>query len=220
MMNRKQRKRTIIERYESFVPEWFNPFSEEAIRQAFEEGERSSERRFDVLESHEAVETIMRVANSFREDRGFEVTVTCSAEDIPDIPRDACFKYTRQCEEGSLPDCTQRIRNGEKVTMALVCEEGSLIGYGIAVTRDAETEIEIIDVDYYSRREADLKKTVQFGGQSFDVGVGHVVVLALMKACPRPFKVDATTPHSRYVFKSLGFLHDDRSGNPCILRME
>jgi hypothetical protein len=220
MMNREQRKRDIRERNERFIPESVDPFSEEAFRQVCEEEERSSERRFDVLNSREAVETITRAANSFREARGFEVTVTYSAENIPDMPRDACFKYTRQWGEGSLPACSQRINNGEKVTMALVCEEGLLIGYGIAVTRCAESEIEIIDVDYYSRREADLKETVQFGGQSFAVGVGHVVVLALMQACPRPVKVDATTPHSSYVFKSLGFVHDDRSGNPGILRME
>jgi hypothetical protein len=212
MMNREQRKRAIQEKNEN-IRKPVNTFTEAAIRQAFEEKKRSSECRFDVLNSREAVETITRTANSFREARGFWVTVTCSAEDIPDMPQDACFKYTREWGEGSLPDCSQRIRYGEKITMALVCEDGLLIGYGIAVTRDAESEIEIIDVDCYSRRKADLKETVQFGGQSFAVGVGHVLVLALMQACPRPVKVDATTPHSRYVFKSLGFVHG-------ILRME
>lgn len=220
MMNRGKRKRAIRERNENFVPEPVNLFSEETIRQAFEEYEHSSERRFDALDSREAVESITRATNLFWEARGFEVKATFSAEDIPDMPPDACFKYTRQYGEGSLYACSQRIRNGEKIKMALVCEEGLLIGYRIAVIKDPESEIEIIDVDYYSRREANLKETVLCDGQNFDVGVGHVVTLALMQACPRPIIVDATTTHSRYVFKSLGFVQDAKSGNPCILRME
>jgi len=219
-MKREQRKSAVRERNLHFDSEWVNPFSEEEIRRTFEEEERSSEHRFDALGSPEAVESVTRATKLFRAAHGFDVKVTCSAQEIPDIPRDVCFKYTQPWGEGSLPACSQRIRDGEKITMAQIYEQGLLIGYGIAVTREADSEIEIIDVDYYSRREADLKETLQFAGQSFEVGVGHVVLIALMQACPRPVEVDATTPQSRYIFKSLGFVHDTKSDNPCILRME
>lgn len=30
-------------------------------------------------------------------------------------------------------------------------------------------------------------------------------------------ETDATNPASRYAFKSVGFVHDDTTSNPCIL---
>jgi hypothetical protein len=218
-MSREQRKQVLRARNQASDFEPIDVFSEEAVR-LLEEMERSSESRFDALRSPEAVTKIAHATGSFRRDRRFKIAVTDSAEEIPDIPQGACFKYSHSWDGGSLIACSQRIRDGEKMTMVLVREDGFLIGYGIAVTRETESEIEIIDVDYYSRRKAGLKETVLVGTKSFDVGVGHVLVMALMGVCPRPVGVDATTPDSRYVFKSLGFIHDSGTSNPCILRME
>ncbi len=215
-MNREQRKRTLHARCEDSEPEPFT-LSEEVWGQALEEMERSSERRFETARSPELIASISKTTKSFQTEHGLSVAVTGSVEKIPDIPRNSLFKYSRPYGEGDLPECSQRISNGEKITVALICEDGLLVGYGIAVTREVGSEIEVIDVDCYSRREADLKGTVEVGGEVFQVGVGHVIVIALMEACPRPVKVNATTPHSRYVFKSLGFVHDDYIDNPCIL---
>jgi hypothetical protein len=219
-MNIEQRKQAIDQRNKSNFSKLISSLSEELINQAFEKEDHSSERRFEAVCSCEAVEKITQVTNLFRETYGLELKITCNPGDIPKSPLVANFKYTRHWEAGNLYDCPQRIRNRENIIMAFVFEQGLLIGYGIAVKRDNECEIEIIDVDYYSRREANLKKTLQLNEQNFDVGIGHVVVLALIQACSRPIKVDATTTHSRYLFKSLGFVHDAQSANPYILRME
>ena len=116
----------------------------------------------------------------------------------------------------------QRFRSSQEphdITVALVWEEDVLVGYGIALSRSDACEIEIIDVDLYSRRQVGFGDEFQLSGQEFQVGVGHIVVCALLRRCPRPIRVDATNSSSRYIFKSLGFVHDAQSGNPCILKM-
>lgn len=216
-MNRAQRKLTLRARSEDSEPELLT-LSEEDLRDALEFMERSSESRLENALSPDLIANFITATRSFRAENGLTVVLTSSAEEIPRIPDDVCFKYSRPHSEGDLPVCTQRIKNGEKIAISLVFEEGLLIGYGIAAIRGADTEIEIIDVDCYSRREADLKKTVELDGQLFHVGVGHVIVDTLLQTCPKPVKVNATSSHSRYIFKSLGF-RDAGLGNPCVLKM-
>jgi hypothetical protein len=219
-MKQNLRKQALIKKSEASIPGPINIFSEEAIRRAFEEEERSSEHRFDLLASPAAVQNVSKATRDFMSRRGLEVTVTKRPEEIPDIPQSTRFKYSRPGDDGSLKACSDRINDGEDLTVVLVWEEGLLVGYGISASKKDECEIEIIDVDYYSRREAGLADTLQLSDQSFHVGVGHVVVNALIEECPRPIHVDATNSSSRYIFKSLGFAHDDKSSNPCILKID
>jgi hypothetical protein len=219
-MKQNLRKQALIKKSEAYIPEPIDIFSEEAIRRAFEEEERSSEHRFDLLASPAVVQTFSKATRDFKSRRGLEVTVTKRPEEIPDIPRITCFKYSRPGDGASLKACSDRIKHGEDLTVVFVWEEGLLVGYGIAASKNDECEIEIIDVDYYSRRQAGLADTLRLSDQSFQVGVGHVVVYALLNECPRPIHVDATNSSSRYIFKSLGFAHNDKSSNMCILKIE
>lgn len=68
-----------------------------------------------------------------------------------------------------------------------------------------------------SFRYAGLRKSLRIEGENFQVGVGHLIVDALLESCNRFVRVDATNPASQYIFKSLGFRHDDLIRNPCIL---
>ncbi len=130
------------------------------------------------------------------------------------------FKYSHPGRDGCLQAVAQRIRDGEHVVVVLVWEQDVLVGYGIAAEHSDCVEIEIIDVDFYSRRSAEFCDTVELYGETFQVGVGHVVVQKLIEDVARPINVDATTDGSRYIFKSLGFEHDPQTTNPCILKLE
>lgn len=111
------------------------------------------------------------------------------------------------------------MRNGADLTISLVEEEGQVIGYGIGRRTESGTEVTILDVDGDSRRHAGLAKKFSGTGETFQVGVGHIALLVLLKACSGPFYTDATTSASRYIFKSLGFTSTDPGGNPCLLNL-
>jgi hypothetical protein len=138
---------------------------------------------------------------------------------VPDLAESTYFKYSGPHGSGSLAECADRQRDGEPMVIALVWQDDVLIGYGIASVEDGSWTIEIVDVDLYSRRSSGLADPVQVAGQSFHVGVGHVVVDALMQRCSRPIRVDATHSTSRFVFKSLGFVPMKPDGNPCLLEL-
>ena len=221
-MKQNARKQAFINKFRASNRGSFNllSVSAEEMRRVFEKKERSSENRFELLASSAAVQSFFKATKEFESRRGLEVNVTKRSEEIPDLPENARFKYSQLGDCNRLQSCSFRIKEGEEITVALVREEGLLIGYGIAVSMNAQCKIEIVDVDQYSRREAGLEDTFQLDNQSFHVGVGHVVVNALLEVCHRPIHVDATNSRSRYIFKSLGFVHDDRSTNPCMLIIE
>jgi hypothetical protein len=181
-------------------------------------GEGCSEDRFERLGSPDAVQLVIAATLRFREKEGLLVTLAKKPSDIPEC-HDAWFKYSPR-GGGSLRACSGRLASGEELVVVLVWEEGEVIGYGIAATKRRWSEVEIIDVDRFSRREAGLAGEVSIGTETFQIGVGHVVVKALSDNCRHPVRVDATHSSSRYVFKSLGFRHDGRSANPCLLELE
>ena len=71
-----------------------------------------------------------------------------------------------------------------------------------------------------STRRAGLSKEIEIENLSFEIGVGHLIVLRLLESCRTPIWTDATNEESRYIFKSLGFVHDEGTTNPCILRKD
>jgi hypothetical protein len=172
----------------------------------------SSARRFIKLNSPDAIETITQATKLFQENRGLELSEISRTDEIPSMPHDKWFKYLKLLEESELYSYLKRNLHGENNIAVLVCEEGLLIAYGIAERREAGSFIKIIDVDRYSSRSADFKEAVEISGQNFEVGVGHVLALALIGACPKPIRVQATDSSSKYIFYSLGFLRDDKMG--------
>ena len=218
-MKRDLRKQALIEKSENSSKEQVDIFSEESIRSAFEKEKRSSEMRFDELVSPQVIKSVFQATQDFQSKENLQVRITKQSTEVPKIPLDLCFKYSQPWGTGSLQSCSKRMENGEDLTVALVYEEDPLIGYAIAAIKNGECVIEIIDVDHYSRREAGLVYTLQISGQSFQIGVGHLLVYSLLQECPRPIHVDATQSSSRYIFKSLGFVHDELLANPCILKI-
>ena len=171
----------------------------------------SSARRFIKLNSPDAIEIITQATKLFQKKYGLEVTVTSSAHDDPEIPQNARFGYGWSYDNLKLHEYLKENRKGGQYTIALVCEEDLLIAYGIAERREAMSIILIIDVEKFSRRSADFKEAVEISGENFEVGVGHVLALALIRACPKPIKVDADNSESQYIFYSLGFHYDDEA---------
>ena len=216
-MHREQRKKRVQTKLEAQndAPSRVS-FSEEGFQKAFEAKQRSSELRFEKLASPEMTTVVLDATRLFAEREKLSVTMVSQATDIPRTPPGVVFNYS----PGSLEECVDRLAGGEHLVTSLVWEEKVLIGYGIAVKKGDEFDIEIIDVDLYSRRLSGFLRTLQMENETFEIGVGHVVAAALVKRITRPIKVDAKNNVSRYVFKSLGFQHDDRSNNPCILRLE
>ena len=180
---------------------------------------RSSEARFDAIFSWGHVHAIRKATVEFQKNNALEVVHAKCSEQIPDIPNQVVFKYSSHGQAGELAQAAYRLAHGEDLSVVLVLEDDKLIGYGIASHENDRSEIKIIDVDQYSRREACLFADICIAGEVFHVGVGHIVAYELVCDCRRQIVVDATHDKSRYIFKSLGFIHDSSSGNPCILMM-
>ncbi len=215
MEHHKKRKRSDTSQHQEATEFTLPALVGEAMRQA--ERDRS-EQRFERLADTVAVESVLRATRDFQKENGLRVTFVTDPEDIPADLKGKRFKYT-QAWGGALARCRIRLIDGESVEVVLVRRDGTMIGYGVASRTSESTEIEIIDVDYSSRRRPGLAKDFKIGDKGFQVGVGHVVAAALIERCACPIRVDATTGASRYVFKSLGFSPKGHCNNPCILEM-
>jgi len=189
------------------------------FKRVFEAMERSSEKRWEAVASGAAVARIIRAVERFKLNEDLKVRIVTKTNAVPSIGPDIRFKYGRGCSS-LLQECSDRMKKGEKLTVAVVEEDGLVIGYGYAKRRTDETEIEIIDVDGASRRSAGLAGAVKISRQEFTVGIGHLLVIALLANGRGPFFTDATHDSSRYIFKSLGFEQERSESNPCILRRE
>jgi hypothetical protein len=132
--------------------------------------------------------------------------------------REVRYKYSGS-NSGQYKEIAERAADGEELLVATVQEREHVIGYGIAAVNHTNTEIEIIDVDEFSRRSTGLQRTLLIAGAEFGVGVGHVVVDLLVAALNHPVLVDATSSESRYIFKSLGFTTRPGEQNPCLLHL-
>lgn len=77
-------------------------------------------------------------------------------------------------------------------------------------------EVKIIDVEAASRRSAELKTTIQIENETFEIGVGHVLVVSIINQFNVRLHTDATRDSSRYVFRSVGF-KPYSDNNPCLL---
>jgi hypothetical protein len=142
---------------------------------------------------------------------GLKVRLCDQREQMPARTLTTSFKYN------DYDNCLDRIAQGERLLVAVVLEGKELIAYGFAIWRQPVPDIDIIDVDLYSRRSVGLSNRVFINHQEFSVGVGHIVVDALATGIHTTIKVDATTSSSRFIFKSLGFVRQPREKNPCLL---
>lgn len=139
--------------------------------------------------------------------------VTTDAQSIHPLSRDVRFKYP------SYDEAAERMREGEDLVVATVSEGQRIVGYGIAANGEHSSEIEIIDVDAFSKRGAGLQTQIDIGDHQFGVGIGHLLVDLLLGRLRRPVLVDATHSDSRYIFRSLGFVSRPGETNPCLLEL-
>lgn len=181
-----------------------------------------SDLRFgQLVHQGEAILSVKAATIRFIEDNELTVRVVRNVEDIPAVPLDSEFKYSKGTS-GSLDDARYWMEEGHSVWVVFVEGEGAILGYGIALKQISEgvTEVKIIDVDRHRRRSQGLYTELDLEGARFQVGVAHVLILELMTHLQGPVETDATSPASRYAFKSLGFVHDEGTSNPCILVFE
>lgn len=200
-------------------PEAFDIMSAKSLRRAFEAEKQCSERQFEALKDAGAVAMISSAVGDFCRQRGFDVEVSEDPAKVPGIRSGFRFKYSSP-GSGELQEQIKRMGQGKNAAIAWVSEEGAVIGYGIALLSKTETNIKIIDVAPCSRREVGLSHEIVLAGETFSVGVGHVVVHALLQHCRCPFRTDATSASSRFIFKSLGFVPASGSNdNLCLLEL-
>lgn len=181
-----------------------------------------SENRFTRLVDREgAVRAVLEGTKQFASRNDFQVSVVQVPGDIPILPSNVEFKYSWRTG-GSLDDARCWMNEGTDTLVVVVEEAGVVVGYGTAKREAGEgrMKIEIVDVDRYSRRSAGLAEEIALEDSRFQVGVAHLVVLTLLENLDGPLWTDATNAESRYAFKSLGFIHDDSTTNPCILKHE
>lgn len=187
---------------------------------------KASENRFGRLKNQiAAVNQIRLVTNQLKDTSGLIVATTQDPTIIPCPLKYGNFKYSWSEQEGEFIDAIDRQDCGESVTISYAIEEdaeslgATLLGYAIASKEDGKTTfIEILDVDVCSRRSAGLLLETKIERQKFQIGIGQVLIKGILDHCHGPYETDATNPESRYIFKSLGFLHDDSESNPCILK--
>jgi len=213
-MNREMRKNRI--KNQAKDGKWVNPFSEECIKEFFESRQKTSEARLSkILDPKKAAEVFAKEAAVFARDYGLETVIATSKNSIPDFDDDVCFQYINAVE-----DYGSRLDDGDDAVAVFIKEEDRVIAFGTANKEDHETEIDVIEVEINSTRRAGLSKKIEIENLSFEIGVGHLVVLRLLESCRTPIRTDATNEESRYIFKSLGFVHDEGIANPCILRKD
>lgn len=194
----------------------FNPLLEESIKKHFENHYKTSEERLSkILDPKKAAEVFTKEAAVFAKEYGLETVIATSKNSIPDFDDDVRFKYIN-----AVYDYESRLDDGDDAVAVFIKDEDRVIAFGIANKEDHETKIDVIEVEINSTRRAGLSKEIEIENLSFEIGVGHLVVLRLLESCRTPIWGDATNKESRYIFKSLGFDHDESTTNPCILRKD
>jgi hypothetical protein len=176
----------------------------------------SNELRFDSVPGYQrAVTAMLRATTDFASASGVLVNILSASGDTPSLNEDAGFRYADQYQP-----FVEALRNGEKVTIVTVLQAGEVIaiGFGEVPSKDG-VEIMTIDVAAGSRRSAGMKSTITIEGETFEIGIGHVLVLGLIESDAEIVHTNATTAAARYIFKSLGFVSTDED-NSCLLRLE
>lgn len=195
---------------------WINPLSEEAIKEFFENDNKSSEQRLSkILDLKNAAKIFVKEIAIFEKEFGLESIIATNKNTIPVFEDDIHFKYIR-----SVHDFKIRLDEGDNIVAVFIKEEDKVIAFGIANKENYQTELEVIEVEINSSRRAGLSREIEIENQLFEIGVGHLVVLKLSNSCGAPIWTDATSEESRYIFKSLGFVQDKSTSNPCILRKD
>ena len=157
--------------------------------------------------------------SAFLHETGFDVLVSWNATTLPPLGPDVFFRYSGN-NSGVYFEAAERAADGETIIVVAVREGERVIGYGVATSDNKPSSIEIIDVDESSRRSVGLASSIVVDGQQFTIGVGHIIVKALVPELQRPILADATHDSSRYVFRSLGFARRAGEKNPCLLYLE
>ncbi len=128
-----------------------------------------SESRFRQLVNQEnAVLAIKEATSQFAADNELTVRVVRTTDEIPALPLDTEFRYSRGTS-GSLDDAKFWMEEGHSVWVAFIEEEGCVIGYGIVLKQvgSDETEVKIIDVDRGRRRSGGLHSELNLEGTQF-----------------------------------------------------
>jgi hypothetical protein len=171
--------------------------------------------RFEDLKDHEsATNSILRETEKFSASHGLTVMNLTPNENLPELPTSSGFKYDDQ-----VPAFYCALLRGEDVKIVLVKASENVIAFGLVESpKDGEVEIEIIDVATEWRRSAGRKTLLELEGQTFEVGVAHVLVTHLVRSANSgKIKTNASNKESRYVFKSVGFKGYSNE-DPCLLR--
>jgi hypothetical protein len=177
----------------------------------------SSELRFDSLPDREsAVNAMVAATRECEKAVDIIVSVPSASDDLPELTPDAGFRYADQYRPFA-----DALRQGEDVTIVNVLLAGEVVAFGFGeVPSENAVEIITIDVGRASRRSADVKSTIKINDQSFEIGIGHVLVLGLTDSIKADaLHTNATSPQARYIFKSLGFVSSDEE-NECLLRLK
>ena len=145
---------------------------------------------------------------------GFAVRVYKKGDSLPRLSAGARSKYF-----DLYSDCVTDITHQDDLVVAVVSEGERVLGFANIENDDEGTaELKLLSVDEFSTRISGVASEISIDGQPFSIGIGHVLVDALVSAMPGTIQTDATTPSSQYIFTSLGFERSD-ARNPCLLRL-
>ncbi len=142
-----------------------------------------------------------------------ETKLASHGDQVPKLDKKTWFKY-----ESEFDRYRKQLSKKKDLLISLVMEEGRIIGFAIALLKkDGSAIIKILDVDADSRRSSGVAVDLQIEETQFSIGVGHLAIQILTSHLRGTITVDATSSASRFLFKSLGFVHVEGDPNPCHL---
>ena len=185
----------------------FKPLNEDLMQSQ----SPSSENRLESLSPGDWSPEVFRLAaRKSGRDWGLVMTIHITCETLPNLSPSARSKYDDEYRDAK--------HENRAVAAVTAQKDGQVVGYGMAgESSEGWSLIAILGVAQGFRRSESFHVTVDCASHSFTVGVGHVIADALIRLLKLPMSVDATTPASRYIFKSLGFRRREDQTNPCIL---
>ena len=98
-----------------------------------------------LLQGLNPIKAISIATQDFKLHNRLKITVTKQYGEIPDINHATRFKYSSRCiDNSSLQGCSERIKDGEDLTVVVVWNDELLIGYGIAVSKNNRETVRFV----------------------------------------------------------------------------
>lgn len=125
--------------------------------------------------------------------------------DQPIISSTAQFKYTYSENDGELYDHFEALKKSSDRVIACCKLDGFIIGYTVALLKEKDSFIDVLDIDERYRRRCGYQIKISIDEIEYRLGISHALVHYILPKIKHPITVNAANENSDYVFRTLGF---------------